>query len=153
MAKKNNRLPVYVLNGPNLNLLGVREPKIYGRATLADIERKVEAKAKALGLAVVCRQSNHEGDLVDWIQEARTASSGVILNAGAYTHTSVAILDALRSLDKPAIEVHLSNPQAREDFRHISYVGLAATGTIAGFGAESYVLAVAAMAALIESEK
>jgi 3-dehydroquinate dehydratase II len=153
VAKTSKTLPIFVLNGPNLNLLGVREPEIYGRTTLADIEKKVVAQAKKHGLAVVCRQTNHEGELVDWIQEARTASSGVILNAGAYTHTSVAVHDALRALDTPVVEVHLSNPQAREDFRHHSFVSLAATGTIAGFGAHGYVLAVDALANLIEGSK
>ncbi len=153
MAKISKTLPVYVLNGPNLNLLGVREPDIYGRTTLADIEKMAVAQAKKHGLAVIFRQSNHEGELVDWLQEARTAASGVILNAGAYTHTSVAIHDALRALDKPIVEVHLSNPQAREDFRKDSFVSLVATGTIAGFGAHGYVLAVDAVAALIEGSK
>lgn len=153
MAKTSSVLPIYVLNGSNLNLLGVREPDIYGRTTLAAIEKKTVQQAKKHGLAVVFRQSNHEGELVDWIQEARTAGSGVILNAGAYTHTSVAILDALRALDTPIVEVHLSNPQAREDFRKDSFVSLAANGTIAGFGAHGYVLAVDAIAALIEGAK
>ena len=153
MTKNSDVLPVYVLNGPNLNLLGVREPDVYGRTTLAEIETAVTKKAQALGIAAIFRQSNHEGDLVDWIQEARTSSSGVILNAGAYTHTSVAIHDALRSLEKPMVEVHLSNPHNRESFRHLSYVGLVANGVIAGFGANSYVLAIEAIAALIESNK
>lgn len=142
-------LPIFLINGPNLNLLGIREPEIYGHTTLADIERAVGESAGELGLCVICRQSNHEGDLVDWIQEARTASCGVILNAGAYTHTSVAIHDALRALDKPVIEVHLSNPHAREQFRHQSYISPIASGVIAGFGANSYLLAVEALASLI----
>lgn len=142
-------LPIFLINGPNLNLLGMREPEIYGRTTLADIEHAVGESAGELGLSVICRQSNHEGDLVDWIQEARTASCGVILNAGAYTHTSVAIHDALRALDKPVIEVHLSNPHAREPFRHQSYISPIASGVIAGFGANSYLLAVEALASLI----
>lgn len=153
MAKKSDTLPIFVLNGPNLNLLGMREPEIYGRTTLAEIETRVAERAKALGYATIFRQSNHEGDLVDWIQEARTAACGVILNAGAYTHTSVAVHDALRSLDKPAIEVHLSNPHARETFRHQSYISLVADGVIAGFGANSYVLAVDGLAALIATKK
>jgi 3-dehydroquinate dehydratase II len=153
LARKSKLLPVYVLNGPNLNLLGLREPEIYGRTTLADIEKLAEARAKTHGLTLVLRQSNHEGELVDWIQEARTASSGVVINAGAYTHTSVAIHDALRALDKPIVEVHLSNPQARETFRHTSYISLVADGVIAGFGAEGYVLAIAAIASLIEGGK
>jgi 3-dehydroquinate dehydratase II len=153
VAKTSQILPIFVLNGPNLNLLGTREPEIYGRTTLAGIEKMAVSQAKKHGLAVVFRQTNHEGELVDWIQEARTASSGVILNAGAYTHTSVAVHDALRALDKPIVEVHLSNPQAREDFRHHSFVSPAATGTIVGFGAHGYVLAVDALAALIEGSK
>jgi 3-dehydroquinate dehydratase II len=148
---KSKPLPVYVLNGPNLNLLGLREPEIYGRATLADIEKMAAAKAKTLGLAVVFRQSNQEGDLVDWIQEARTSAAGVIINAGAYTHTSLAIHDALRTLDAPIIEVHLSNPHAREEFRHYSFVSPVADGVIAGFGADGYALALDAIAPLIEA--
>lgn len=151
MGKKSKALPVYVLSGPNLNLLGLREPEIYGRTTLAEIEQLVAKRAKTYGLSVVFRQSNHEGELVDWIQEARTHACGVILNAGAYTHTSLALYDALRTLDRPLIEVHLSNPAAREEFRHHSYVGRVANGVIAGFGAQSYVLALDAMAFLIES--
>lgn len=157
MARKSSQkpaaLPVFVLNGPNLNLLGLREPDIYGKATLADIEKAVADKAKTLGLTVICRQSNHEGDLVDWLQEARTASSGVILNAGAYTHTSVALHDALRALENPVIEVHLSNPHARETFRHHSYITPVASGVIAGFGAQSYLLAVEALASLIVEKR
>lgn len=153
MAKKNDLLPIFVLNGPNLNLLGLREPEIYGRTTLTQIEAAVAEHALSLGLATIFRQSNHEGELVDWIQEARTAASGVILNAGAYTHTSVALYDALRSLDKPIVEVHLSNPHSRETFRHQSYISLVANGVIAGFGANSYVLAVSAMAVLLEKKK
>jgi 3-dehydroquinate dehydratase II len=149
LAKKSKQLPVYVLNGPNLNLLGLREPEIYGRTTLADIEKMTAEKAKSLGLTVVCRQSNHEGELVDWIQEARTTASGIIINAGAYTHTSVAIHDALRSFDKPIVEVHLSNPQAREEFRHHSFIGPVADGVIAGFGAYGYVLAIEAIASVL----
>ena len=125
-------LTVYVLNGPNLNLLGVREPDIYGRETLAD------------GARVVFRQSNHEGQLVDWIQEARTEADALVINPAAFTHTSVALLDALKTLSIPVVECHLSNPAAREAFRHHSYVSLAATGVIAGFGPRSYELAVRA---------
>ncbi len=141
---------IYVLNGPNLNLLGTREPNIYGRTTLADIGDMTVAEAKAHGLEVVFRQSNHEGELVEWIQEARLKSVGVIINAGAYTHTSVAIHDALRALDLPVIEVHLSNTFAREEFRHHSLISPVAKGLIVGFGANSYVLAVDALASLIE---
>ena len=154
MAKKSSRtLPVYVLNGPNLNLLGQREPEVYGRATLADIQKAVAARAKAQGLAVIFRQSNREGELVDWIQEARTKGSGVILNAAGYTHTSVAIHDALKALGKPIIEVHLSNPHARERFRHRSYVSLVATGVICGLKEQGYLAAVDAMATLLKEEK
>lgn len=142
--------PVFVLNGPNLNLLGVRQPHIYGYETLADVRRMSEARAKHHGLGCDFRQSNHEGVLVDWIQEARTAASGIILNAGAYTHTSVAILDALTASERPVIELHLSNIHRREAFRHHSYVAAAATGIICGFGAAGYELAVDAMAGLLK---
>ena len=144
-------LPLYVLNGPNLNLLGVREPEVYGRATLADIEQSVVARAKGHGLAVEFRQSNQEGTLVDWIQEARTKASGVIINPGAYSHTSVAIYDALKALDKPIIDVHLSNPQQREAFRHHDYVSQVAKGVIMGLGASGYLFAVDAMAELVKT--
>lgn len=141
---------IYVLNGPNLNLLGTREPEIYGRTTLADIGELAAAEAEAHGLSVDFRQSNHEGELVEWIHEAREAAAGVIINAGAYTHTSVAIHDALKALDIPVIEVHLSNTFTREEFRHRSFISPVAKGLIAGFGANSYVLAVDALASLIE---
>jgi 3-dehydroquinate dehydratase-2 len=145
--------PIFVLNGPNLNLLGVREPAIYGAETLADVRRRTEARAQVLGLAVDFRQSNHEGELVDWIQEARESASGVILNAGALTHTSVAILDALNAAEKPVIEVHLSNVFRREEFRHRSYVSAAARGVICGFGAKTYELAMEAMADIVAGSK
>ena len=151
MAKKSKALPIYVLNGPNLNLLGLREPQIYGRTTLAEIGRMVARQAKTHGLTVVFRQSNHEGDLIDWIQEARTKSAGLIVNGGAYSHTSVALHDALRAVDLPIVEVHLSNPFAREEFRHHSLISPLAKGVIVGFGAQSYMLAVDALATLIES--
>ena len=143
-------LPVYVLNGPNLNLLGTREPEIYGRATLADIEKAVTKRAKTHRLNVVFRQSNHEGELVDWIQEARTKACGVIINPSAYSHTSIAIYDAFKALEKPIIEVHLSNPRQREAFRHRDYVGEVATGAIEGLGMNGYLLAVDAMAELVK---
>ena len=149
MAKKS--LPIYVLNGPNLNLLGLREPEIYGRTSLAEIGKMVTKQAKTHGLSVVFRQSNQEGELVDWIQEARAKSAGLIINGGAYSHTSIALHDALRALDKPLVEVHLSNPFAREKFRHHSRISPVAKGVIVGFGAQSYVLAVDALATLIES--
>ena len=148
MAKKS--LPIYVLNGPNLNLLGLREPQIYGRTTLAEIGKLAAKRAKSHGLSVVFRQSNDEGKLVDWIQEARTKSAGLIINGGAYSHTSLALHDALRALDKPVVEVHLSNPFAREEFRHHSRLSPVAKGVIVGFGAQSYVLAVDALASLLE---
>jgi 3-dehydroquinate dehydratase-2 len=143
--------PIYVLNGPNLNLLGSREPHIYGHATLADIEKACVERAAQLGRTVVFRQSNIEGELVDWLQEARDTAAAVVLNAGAYTHTSVALHDAIKAIAVPVIETHLSNPAAREDFRHVSLVGRAAKGVIAGFGATSYLLAIEA-AALLANE-
>jgi len=140
--------PIYVLNGPNLNLLGVREPHIYGKTTLDDIARASTDLARALGFAVEFRQSNHEGQLVDWIQEARTEASAVVINPAAYGHTSVALLDALKTLSIPIVECHLSHLATREDFRHQTFVSKAATGIIAGFGAKSYELAVQAAAHL-----
>jgi 3-dehydroquinate dehydratase-2 len=139
---------VYVLNGPNLNLLGLREPEIYGSDTLDDIAAMLEDRAQDLGLAIEMRQSNHEGHLIDWLHEAQAeGAAAVLLNAGAFTHTSLALYDAIRSIRTPVIEVHLSNPHAREHFRHKSYVGMAAKGSIAGFGARSYLLALEAAAA------
>ena len=132
---------ILVLNGPNLNLLGTREPEIYGRETLDDIRVMVEARAGDLGLAADFRQSNHEGELVDWIQGARGSAKGIVINAGGYSHSSVAILDALLASGVPVIEVHLSNIFRREGFRHHSYVSQAAHGVICGFGAQGYVLA------------
>jgi len=141
------RPTIFVLNGPNLNLLGTREPEIYGSETLDDIGGMLEDRAKALRLDVDMRQSNHEGHLVDWLHEAQSKGAhAVLLNAGAFTHTSVALYDAIKSIKVPVIEVHLSNPHTREQFRHKSYVGMAAKGTIAGFGAKSYVLALEAAA-------
>lgn len=141
--------PVYVLNGPNLNMLGLREPEIYGRETLGDVEAQVRAKADALGLTIEFRQSNHEGDLVTWIQEARTKACGILLNAGAFTHTSVAILDALNAAELPAIEVHLSNVFRRDSFRHHSYVSLGSVGVVCGFGVDSYLLALDGLARIV----
>jgi len=140
---------VLILNGPNLNLLGTREPEIYGTATLADIEVQCRKQAKAHGLSADCRQSNTEGELVGWIQETRDGFAGIILNPGAYTHTSVAILDALLAVGLPVIEVHLSNTHKREDFRQHSYVSRAAEGVICGFGMHGYLMALEAMAALL----
>ena len=140
---------VFVLNGPNLNLLGTREPEIYGSDTLDDIAGRLEDQAQGLGLTVDMRQSNHEGHLVDWLHEANAAGAkAVILNAGGFTHTSIALHDAIKAARVPVIEVHLSNPHARESFRHASFVGRAARGTIAGFGALSYALALDAAAKL-----
>lgn len=138
-----------ILNGPNLNLLGQREPEIYGHQTLADIEADCAALAADLGCALSCRQSNHEGVLVDWIQEARGTADGLIINPGAYSHTSVAILDALNAYEGPVIEVHLSNIHRREAFRHHSYVSLRADGVIMGMGAEGYALALRRLAGLL----
>ena len=140
-----------MLNGPNLNLIGEREPEIYGWKTLAEIEQAMRSKARERGRDIVFRQSNREGELVDWIQEARAAASAVILNAGGYSHTSIAILDACRALAIPLIEVHLSNPFAREHYRRHSYVSEAAKGIICGFGASGYLLALDALAAIIEA--
>jgi 3-dehydroquinate dehydratase-2 len=138
---------IFVLNGPNLNLLGVREPEIYGHDTLDDIANQLDDRARELGLEIDLRQSNHEGHLVDWLHEAQARDvKAVLLNAGGFTHTSVAIHDAIKGVKTPVIEVHLSNPHAREPFRHVSLVGQAAKGTIAGFGALSYLLALEAAA-------
>lgn len=145
--------PIYVLNGPNLNMLGTREPAIYGAETLADVRRRTEAKGAKVGVNIDFRQSNSEGDLVTWIQEAREAAAGIILNAGAYTHTSVAILDALSAAELPVIELHLSNVFRREPFRHHSYVSAAAQGVICGFGPAGYELAVEAMMGLLAGRK
>ena len=140
--------PIYVLNGPNLNLLGVREPEIYGKATLDDVRVLCEQRAASLGRSVVFRQSNHEGQLIDWVQEARTEASALVINPAGYGHTSIALLDALKAVDIPVVECHLSNPAAREAFRHHTYVSLAAAGLVSGFGAKSYELAVEAAAGL-----
>jgi len=140
--------PIYVLSGPNLNLLGTREPEIYGHHTLEDVKRLCEARASALGREIVFRQSNHEGELIDWIQEAREKAAAVVINPAGYGHTSIAILDALKAVGIPVIECHLSNPASREAFRHQTYVSLAATGVVSGFGAASYELAVEAAAGL-----
>ena len=146
-------LAIYVLNGPNLNLLGVREPEIYGGVSLAQIEERLRAACLEQNVELVFRQSNHEGDLVDWIQEAGAQGAGVILNAGAYTHTSIALLDAVRAARTEVIEVHLSNIHAREPFRRRSLVAAAARGAILGFGDLSYDLALTALLALRDREK
>ena len=138
---------VFVLNGPNLNLLGVREPEVYGHDTLDDIANMLDDRARELGLEIDLRQSNHEGHLIDWLHEAQARDAkAVLLNAGGFTHTSVALHDAIKGVKTPVIEVHLSNPHAREDFRHVSLVGQAVRGTISGFGALSYMLALEAAA-------
>jgi 3-dehydroquinate dehydratase-2 len=144
---------ILVLNGPNLNMLGVRQPEIYGRATLGDIEGACRERAGTLGLAVDFRQSNIEGELVAWIHEARDNHEGVIINAGAYTHTSIALLDALTICELPVIEVHLSNIFAREDFRHHSYISRAARGVICGLGAQGYLHALDALAHIINGDE
>jgi 3-dehydroquinate dehydratase-2 len=142
--------PIYVLNGPNLNLLGTREPEIYGAETLDDIRARCEERAKALGFAVVFRQTNQEGELIDWVQEAGQKASALVLNPAGYGHTSVALLDALKTLTAPVVECHLSNPARREAFRHTTYVSQAAAGVVSGFGAASYELAVEAAAGLVK---
>ena len=143
--------PIFVLNGPNLNLLGTREPEIYGHTTLADIEIDCQKAASAVSLSVYFRQTNHEGVLVDWVQEAQLSACALILNAGAYTHTSVALHDALKSFHLPSMEVHISNPHRREPFRHTSYVSPAVTGVICGTGAQGYRLAIQALASLLKT--
>ncbi len=140
---------IAILNGPNLNLLGTREPEIYGTDTLDDIRVACEAHGAAIGLEIDLRQSNSEGELIDWIQEARGTRAGLIINPAAYTHSSVAIMDALRMLDAPVVELHLSNIFKREAFRHHSYISPVATGLICGFGAHGYILALDAIARLI----
>ena len=144
---------ILVLNGPNLNILGAREPDVYGHETMAEIEAACAKRASALGLTVEFRQSNSEGELVDWIQGARNGYAGLIVNAGAYTHTSVALLDALLACDVPVIEVHLSNILQREDFRHHSYVSKAARGLICGFGGFGYEMALEAAARVLATTR
>lgn len=140
---------VLVLNGPNLNLLGTRQPEIYGHDTLGDIAERMKARGAELGLAIEFRQTNHEGVLVDWLHEARERKlHAVLLNAGAYTHTSIALLDAILAIELPVIEVHLSDPEKREAFRHISYVGMVARSCVKGLGAQSYMVALEQAAAL-----
>ena len=145
-----NTPKILILNGPNLNTLGTRQPEVYGTATLGDIEAACRKRAKSLGLSIDFRQSNGEGELVDWIQEARGAADGILINPGAYSHTSVAILDALLAVELPVVEVHLSNIHKRESFRRHSYVSQAARGVICGFGPHGYVMALDALAELID---
>ncbi|MEO6300365.1 MAG: type II 3-dehydroquinate dehydratase [Paracoccaceae bacterium] len=141
--------PIYIINGPNLNLLGQRQPEIYGRETLADVAQACSDLAEELAVTIRCLQSNHEGQLIDWIQEARAQGSGIILNAGAYTHTSVALLDTLNAFEGPVIEVHISNIYKRESYRHHSYISLRADGIIAGCGTEGYLLALRRVVSLL----
>jgi len=141
---------VYVLNGPNLNLLGKRQPEIYGHETLADVEAACRRAGEQLGLAIRFHQSNREYELIDWVHEAREDAAGIVINPAAFTHTSVALLDALKTCDFPIFEVHISNVHQRESFRHHSYVSLAATGVIAGLGTQGYTLALQRLARLIE---
>ena len=143
--------PIYVLNGPNLNLLGTREPEIYGTTTLGDIEKMCDVRAGTLGFTVDFRQTNSEGELVSWIQEARDKASAIIINAAAYTHTSVALADALAAAELPAVEVHLSNIYKREAFRHHSYISPVAVGVICGLGATGYLLALDALKTHLDS--
>ena len=144
---------ILIVNGPNLNMLGVREPSVYGRDRLSDVEKVCRKRGRELGLAIDFRQSNHEGEIVGWIQEARASHAAIVINAGAYTHTSIAILDALQAAELPAIEVHLSNIFRREAFRQHSYVSLAARGVICGFGATGYRLALEALAESLGTTK
>jgi 3-dehydroquinate dehydratase-2 len=143
---------ILVLNGPNLNMLGVRQPEIYGRATLGDIEAACRERAEALGLTLDFRQSNVEGEMVAWLHEARDVADGIVINAGAYTHTSVALLDALMICELPVIEVHISNIYRREEFRHHSYISRAAHGVICGLGPDGYLYALDALARIIGDE-
>ncbi len=156
MAKKSKQsktLPIYILNGPNLNLLGTREPEVYGYTTLAQIEQMCASRAAAHGLSITFRQSNHEGEIVEQIQEARTGASAVIINPAGYGHTSIAILDSLQMLKVPVIEVHLSNIHRREPYRNHSYVSKGATGIIMGLGAQGYLRAVDAIAEIRKVKK
>ncbi|MFA9475514.1 MAG: type II 3-dehydroquinate dehydratase [Filomicrobium sp.] len=143
---------VFFLNGPNLNLLGKREPEIYGTETLEDVRARTEARAQKLGLAIDFRQSNHEGQLIDWVQEAREVAGAIIMNAAGLTHTSVALLDALQAAELPVVEVHLSNIFRRDPFRQHSYISLGANGVICGLGAKGYELAVEAVADIIKKQ-
>jgi 3-dehydroquinate dehydratase-2 len=145
--------PIYILNGPNLNLLGTREPHIYGSTTLAEVGQMCEARGKELGLSVVFRQSNSEAEIIGWIHEAINGADGIIINPAAFTHTSVAILDALNMIKAPIIELHISNPHKREAFRHHSYVTFAATALICGLGVAGYPIAVSAMVELLKAKK
>lgn len=144
-------LPIFVLNGPNLNMLGLREPGIYGGTTLKEIGDMCAEAGRRVGRVIDFRQTNHEGVLVDWIQEAMTAAAGIVINPGAYTHTSVALHDAVRAIGRPVIEVHISNIHAREAFRHHSYLSPVAVGVLAGFGPSGYVMGIEALARMIDA--
>jgi 3-dehydroquinate dehydratase-2 len=141
--------PIYILNGPNLNLLGQRQPEVYGKATLEDVAEGCASVAEELGLTIRFHQSNHEGQIIDWIHQARSDGAGIIINPAAYTHTSIAVFDALSAFDGPVLEVHISNIHRRETFRHHSFVSPRADGVIAGFGTEGYLLALRRMATLL----
>jgi len=145
--------PVYVLNGPNLNMLGQREREVYGSTTLVDVEKHCRDHAAERGMAIEFRQTNSEGELISWIHEARDKACGIAINAGAYTHTSVALHDALKAAELPAVEVHLSNIHKREEFRHKSLIAPAVNGVICGFGVHSYLLAITALSSLVTSNK
>jgi 3-dehydroquinate dehydratase-2 len=156
MAKKDKQskaLPIYILNGPNLNLLGTREPEVYGYTTLPEIEKMCAGQAAGHGLSIVFRQSNHEGEIVDHLQEARTGSCGVIINPAGYGHTSIAILDSIQILKVPVMEVHLSNIHKREPYRNHSYVSKGATGIVMGLGAQGYLRAIDAIAQILKASK
>ena len=141
--------PIFILNGPNLNLLGQRQPEVYGKATLEDVAEGCASVAEELGLTIRFHQSNHEGQIIDWIHQARSDGAGIIINPAAYTHTSIALFDALSAFDGPVLEVHISNIHRRETFRHHSFVSPRADGVIAGFGTEGYLLALRRMATLL----
>jgi len=143
---------VYILNGPNLNLLGTREPEVYGRTTLGEIESACRSVATEHGMEIKFLQSNHEGELIDWIQEAHSQGAGILINPAAFTHTSIAIRDALSACSAPIVEVHLSNIHRREEFRHLSYVSQVATGVICGFGSQGYLLGLQALARLLHGQ-
>lgn len=149
MARTAKKPRILVLHGPNLNMLGTREPEIYGTESLADIDRSLQQLAEELGVTVEAHQSNHEGDLIDWLQGALTQHDGIVINPGGFTHTSVALRDAIASAQKPAVEVHLSNIHRREEFRHRSLVSAVCVGSVLGFGSDSYRLGLRAVAALV----
>jgi 3-dehydroquinate dehydratase-2 len=148
-TRRSEAFRIMCLSGPNLQLLGTREPDIYGKETLARLHERLNVRARELGLTIDCRQTNHEGTLCDWIAEAREAYDGILLNAGAYTHTSLALFDAIKAVALPCVEVHISNPDARESYRHVSRIAAACVARVAGFGGDSYLLALDGLAALL----